>query len=577
MTEAGCTGPTCTYVGPDSAAAQGECTQTAGYISNAEIDEIIYANASSTSSWYDATTDSDYVVYNDTEWIAYMSESVKDSRTSRWQALNFAGTIDWAIDLMEFGDDDGNADGDCTGDDDCQPPDHPWTPCTDGPFGNFDGLSDDTIAGWPLHCRAQYTLESLGGLLKVAMANYTELMSEHYDSKFKVYAKAVSGNALSEIHDFMMNHGNDYFTCEIVEIVMCCTYCKGSGHENCEYCVEETCYARNKRDEPLQITDGREDMTVAATETASSKVLQARGDYDPNNNKHLVISWTNTSQPCPPDYSRRGYGPDNPYEQTIYWSLSADKSDKFYADILDATGVPKDNIGFGLYTDIDSCSGSGHKTGDGAECWNTGYEFNAPYANGYGVDQVTNPKDLVTAGLTNSANLPGQIESVLQSMRALAYPGDGFEIVDAVSLPIMMIVQGVESMQLVVQTADKIEAAERKAIMLAFITAILFFIPIAGEVLGAVAGASEIAGIIALLGAAGNVAFDVYTIVDDPSNAPLAIVDLIFAPLALSDVAIIAKAASIKRGMTAEQMAKLGDRVGERMGKLKKVTGTCVK
>lgn len=31
MTESGCTGPMCTFVGPDSAAALGECTQTAGY------------------------------------------------------------------------------------------------------------------------------------------------------------------------------------------------------------------------------------------------------------------------------------------------------------------------------------------------------------------------------------------------------------------------------------------------------------------------------------------------------------------------------------------------------------------
>jgi hypothetical protein len=162
-------------------------------------------------------------------------------------------------------------------------------------------------------------------------------------------------------------------------------------------------------------------------------------------------------------------------------------------------------------------------------------------------------------------------------MNALSYIGDGFQVVDTVSLPIMMIIQGVESMQLVVQTADKIDDEERKAIMLAFISAILFFVPIAGEALGAVAEVGDIAGIIAILGAAGNVALDVYTIVDDPNNAPMAIVDLIMAPLALADVAVIAKAANIRRGMSVKDMAKLGDRVGERMGKLEKVTGTCQK
>jgi hypothetical protein len=61
-------------------------------------------------------------------------------------------------------------------------------------------------------------------------------------------------------------------------------------------------------------------------------------------------------------------------------------------------------------------------------------------------------------------------------MQADTFMGDTFSLIDAVGLPIMMIVQGVKSMSLVVQTADKI-AEERKAIILAFVSAILFFIP----------------------------------------------------------------------------------------------------
>lgn len=188
---------------------------------------------------------------------------------------------------------------------------------------------------------------------------------------------------------------------------------------------------------------------------------------------------------------------------------------------------------------------------------------------------MTNPKALAKAGLDDSADLPGQIAGVVNSMKALAYLGDGFAVVDAVSLPIMMIAQGVESMSVVVQTAEKIEEEERKALILAFISAILFFVPIAGEVIGAVAEVGDIVAIIDVLGAAGNAAMDVYTIVDDPDNAPLAIVDLIMAPLALAQVATVARAAELKRGMSVEDMAKLGDRVGTRMNKVKKVTGKC--
>jgi chitinase len=72
-----------------------------------------------------------------------------------------------------------------------------------------------------------------------------------------------------------------------------------------------------------------------------------------------------------------------------------------------------------------------------------------------------------------------------------------------------------------------------------------------------------------VLGAAGNTAFNIYTIVDDPKNAPLAIVSPIMAPLALADVAVVAKAAQIRRGMgTSEDIATFGDQAESGYGLL---------
>jgi hypothetical protein len=64
MAQPGCTGPTCKYTGSRlvSDATPGRCTGTGGYISNAEIDELI--GQSNTQSWYDADSDSDMAVYN---------------------------------------------------------------------------------------------------------------------------------------------------------------------------------------------------------------------------------------------------------------------------------------------------------------------------------------------------------------------------------------------------------------------------------------------------------------------------------------------------------------------------------
>ncbi|PTB75483.1 glycoside hydrolase family 18 protein [Trichoderma longibrachiatum ATCC 18648] len=104
MAKAGCTGPLCKFTGANgkSEAAAGRCTNARGYLANAEINEIISKSKGKPKTWYDKDTASDYLVYNDLEWVAYMSDKTKQSRRDKWKGLNFLGTVDWAVDLQEF-------------------------------------------------------------------------------------------------------------------------------------------------------------------------------------------------------------------------------------------------------------------------------------------------------------------------------------------------------------------------------------------------------------------------------------------------------------------------------------------
>lgn len=113
MTDSSCISPDCTYTGPDSGATPGRCTNTAGYISNAELNEILTNGTYTSISYNDEDSDSDIIVYNG-NWVAYMSDDTKEARIANYTSLNFAGTTDWAIDLQEFasdgsGDDSGNS------------------------------------------------------------------------------------------------------------------------------------------------------------------------------------------------------------------------------------------------------------------------------------------------------------------------------------------------------------------------------------------------------------------------------------------------------------------------------------
>ena len=64
MSEAGCYGPNCTSTGPDSGTVEGPCTDTAGYISNAELAGI--AKEEDVYTYVDITSNSNIMVWNKT-------------------------------------------------------------------------------------------------------------------------------------------------------------------------------------------------------------------------------------------------------------------------------------------------------------------------------------------------------------------------------------------------------------------------------------------------------------------------------------------------------------------------------
>jgi GH18 family chitinase len=106
MAEAGCYGPECLYTGTrlQSDATKGRCTDTAGYISNAEINEIIQNGTRVTKQFVDNKSNSNILVYDDTQWVAYMDNDIKARRNQLYAGLNMGGTTDWATDLDEFHD-----------------------------------------------------------------------------------------------------------------------------------------------------------------------------------------------------------------------------------------------------------------------------------------------------------------------------------------------------------------------------------------------------------------------------------------------------------------------------------------
>ncbi|KAM7198915.1 carbohydrate-binding module family 24 protein [Naviculisporaceae sp. PSN 640] len=102
----GCWGPMCEFTGSrtQSDAKPGRCTDTGGYLAHAEIMEIIQ-KGDGAKTFHDTASNSDIMLYQG-DYISYMTPSTKDTRRADWEGLNFAGSIDWALDLQTFGRDD---------------------------------------------------------------------------------------------------------------------------------------------------------------------------------------------------------------------------------------------------------------------------------------------------------------------------------------------------------------------------------------------------------------------------------------------------------------------------------------
>ncbi|KAK6499976.1 hypothetical protein TWF481_010333 [Arthrobotrys musiformis] len=109
MEKPGCWGPNCKFTGTrlQSHATPGRCTGTGGYIADAEINEIIRGTGPNGKSrvvtqFLDPGSNTDILVYDNNQWVGYMSAATKQTRTAIYKRLGMAGTTDWAVDLQEF-------------------------------------------------------------------------------------------------------------------------------------------------------------------------------------------------------------------------------------------------------------------------------------------------------------------------------------------------------------------------------------------------------------------------------------------------------------------------------------------
>lgn len=540
MADANCRGPMCKFTGSssESFAQKGMCTNTSGYISNAEIKDII-EGGDNIKTWTDET-ESDYLVYDNTEWVAYMSDEIKAKRTKKYQAMNFGGTSDWAVDLQAFLP---------NGVDPEAPPpseiDSNLESC-DSDYATLDDVANDA-GKISSRCAPIYVLRILKRLLDESLASYDDIMHDGYDKKFDLYAKTVAGMGPSALRDYFVNHGDQYFSCEIVERVTCCRGCyyvHGDNDPACKYCSDPLC----RQSTPW-------------------------GGF-----KEGISEFHNFSERCLPDTSQRGLGPHD--EQSIYWTLRPDRESQWWEDIYQEFEMEKDDVTF-----VPRTLAPNGKPERGCEleenraesCDYRNYWFNVPRLHDWDKNDISNPKDQIFKALDNIGPTGGDIDTAIFEIKALLYPASANDLVDALAIPVLMVGEAIKAMQAIVKTAEEIEEAQKKEFILLFLSAVLFIVPAIGEGLAAI-GLASLGRVLSLLGEAGSAAQGIYDVANSDVSGPLEIIGLVFgAAGGIFDAAKVAQAAKVRRQMSANDVGKLGDDVKGSLDKVTKVlqNGVC--
>ncbi|RHZ44851.1 uncharacterized protein CDV56_103313 [Aspergillus thermomutatus] len=449
--------------------------------------------------------------------MAYMSETTKNTRRSHWKGLNFAGTIDWAVDLQRFTVDDYSTD--------VLEPGAPKLENCTGTYTTFEAIKQDA-AGFSDECRAQYVLQALQANLTGSLSRYYAMMADGYDEKFKTYADAVVQGSTKVVEEFMLDHGNEYFGCIVTKPSPAVTTAWECGQ------------TRNTR------------MYIC---------------------EPPKYRYRNVSQACPPDYSKRGEMPPAKglrYSQSVYWTMNEDKAAQFWADLYSETGVAQEDITWENVHHYFCAPTEKH-------CGDSNWDYNFPVPKGFKREDVIDPRDVVTEAHGRLQDLKPQLDDAVRRVKEGTYLGLTDDLVDAVSLPIFMVADAVENMKSIVKVAEEMDREKRKAILFAFLSASFFFVPVVGEIVSGLTSLVTIGRIVALMGTVGNVALDIYTVVDDDKNAPLAIFNLILAPLALLDIARVSRAANFRRAMPGDELSKLGDKLAARMDMISRIKDRC--
>ncbi|OGM43096.1 hypothetical protein ABOM_008232 [Aspergillus bombycis] len=245
--------------------------------------------------------------------------------------------------------------------------------------------------------------------------------------------------------------------------------------------------------------------------------------------------------------------------EQVYIEYKLIDEDGFFKELQSKYGISKDWVEFKTYhREVPACPPF---TGIGPPpiCTHPHFQYeNFPMAKEDFT--IPNPKDSIKDALPRFKQLQLDLAATWGDLSFFLWDGDDDDAVAALSMPVFMLLQAVDSMATVKQIGEEEKEHEEEAkrnLILIILSAVLLILPFAAEVVGAVTGIAWIADAATIADVSASIALAGYDIVKDPKSAPMELLNILFAGSGRT-AKNFSKAADVRRGIKVGELAKFG-------------------
>jgi hypothetical protein len=217
---------------------------------------------------------------------------------------------------------------------------------------------------------------------------------------------------------------------------------------------------------------------------------------------------------------------------------------------------------------------------DGYKCiWWQGFPVPAKDIN------VSDPRDIMKQALPNIPNL--QLSIILTQLNIASGGFDGVidDVVQSIATAVFTLSELVDRIYNVVDIGEKVAAEEKKEKILQIIGGVFMALPFLGPLSGLGDIIEGFDALLALTGTVANEAFDIYTIIQNPESAPVAILSMLLGFDASGAVGQISEKslgafeydslAAMRRNMKSDEIKGLGNLFEQKMSRVESIASKC--